>query len=87
MSDKEVLFSLSFFGERCMAFLIGEKNKNIYRYIYLALILIGSVSSLKFVISLIDLSYGIMAFPTMISAILLAPKIEVFSRKYFKKLK
>ena len=70
-----------------MAFLIGEKNKNIYRYIYLALILIGSVSSLKFVISLIDLSYGIMAFPTMISAILLAPKIEVFSRKYFKKLK
>jgi len=81
------LFSLSFFGERCMAFLIGEKNKNIYRYIYLALILIGSVSSLKFVISLIDLSYGIMAFPTMISAILLAPKIEVFSRKYFKKLK
>ena len=81
------LFSLSFFGERCMAFLIGEKNKNIYRYIYLALILIGSVSSLKFVISLIDLSYGIMAFPTMISAIILAPKIEVFSKKYFKKLK
>ena len=81
------LFSLSFFGERCMAFLIGEKNKNIYRYIYLVLILIGSVSSLKFVISLIDLSYGIMAFPTMISAIILAPKIEVFSKKYFKKLK
>ena len=70
-----------------MAFLIGEKNKNIYRYIYLVLILIGSVSSLKFVISLIDLSYGIMAFPTMISAIILAPKIEVFSKKYFKKLK
>ena len=29
------LFSLSFFGDRCMAFLIVEKNKNIYRYIYL----------------------------------------------------
>ena len=81
------LFSLSFFGERCMAFLIGEKYKNVYRYIYLLLIIIGSVSSLKFVISLIDLSYGIMAFPTMISAILLSNKIDRFSKKYFKNLK
>ncbi len=81
------LFSLSFFGERCMAFLFGEKNKFIYRYIYLGLIVIGSVSSLKFVISLIDLSYGIMAFPTIISALALAPKIDKMSKKYFKTLK
>ncbi len=81
------LFSLSFFGERCMAFLFGETNKRVYRYIYLGLIVLGSVSSLRFVISLIDLSYGIMAFPTLISALILAPKIDVLSKKYFKKLK
>ena len=81
------LFSLSFFGERCLAFLVGERYKNYYRYVYLILILVGSTSSLKFVISVIDLSYGIMAFPTMISAIYLAPKIEVYSKKYFKMLK
>lgn len=81
------LFSLSFFGERCMAYLFGERNKIIYRYIYLCLIVIGSVSSLKFVISLIDLSYGIMAFPTIISALFLAPKVDKISKKYFKKLK
>ena len=81
------LFSLSFFGERCMAYLFGERNKTIYRYIYLCLIVIGSVSSLKFVISLIDLSYGIMAFPTIISALLLAPQVDEMSKKYFKKLK
>jgi len=81
------LFSLSFFGERCMAYLFGEQNKTIYRYIYLCLIVIGSVSSLKFVISLIDLSYGIMAFPTIISALLLAPQVDEMSKKYFKKLK
>ena len=69
-----------------MAFLVGEKYKNIYRYIYLILILIGSTSSLKFVISLIDLSYGVMAFPTMISAILLSSKIKEISDKYFKNL-
>ena len=70
-----------------MAFLIGEKYKILYRYIYLGLIVLGSVSSLKFVISLIDLSYGIMAFPTLVSALILAPKIDELSKKYFKKLK
>ena len=50
------------------------------------LILIGSVSSLKFVISLIDLSYGIMAFPTLISALILAPKVDKMAKDYFKKL-
>ena len=81
------LFSLSFFGERCMAYLFGEENKIIYRYIYLGLIVLGSVSSLKFVISLIDLSYGIMAFPTILSALILAPRVDEISKKYFKKLK
>ena len=81
------LFSLSFFGERCLAFLVGERYKNYYRYIYLILILIGSTSSLQFVISVIDLSYGIMAFPTMISALYLAPEVEKHSKKYFKKLR
>ena len=80
------LFSLSFFGERCLAYLIGERYSFIYRYIYIVLILVGSTSSLKFVISLIDLSYGIMAFPTMISVLLLSYKIDEKSNKYFKTL-
>ncbi len=80
------LFSLSFFGERCTAFLFGERYSSNYRLFYLILILIGSVSSLKFVISLIDLSYGIMAFPTLISALILAPEVEKISKYYFKKL-
>ena len=80
------LFSLSFFGERCLAYLIGERYSFIYRYIYIVLILVGSTSSLKFVISLIDLSYGIMAFPTMISVLLLSYKIDKKSNKYFQTL-
>jgi len=80
------LFSLSFFGERCLAYLIGERYSFIYRYIYIVLILVGSTSSLKFVISLIDLSYGIMAFPTMISVLLLSYKIDKTSNKYFQTL-
>ena len=62
----------------------GEENKIIYRYIYLGLIVLGSVSSLKFVISLIDLSYGIMAFPTILSALILAPRVDQMSKNILK---
>ncbi len=48
---------------------------------------IGAVSTLKVIISLIDTAYATMAFPTMISAIILAPKVIKEAKKYFGKLK
>ena len=81
------LFGNSYFGERCLSYLVGETYSHYYRIFYIILILIGSVSTLNFVVSLIDLSYGIMIFPTMISTLLLAPKINKLSKEYFEKLK
>ena len=80
------LFGNSYFGERCLSYLVGEKYSYYYRYFYISLIIIGSVSSLDFVLSLIDLSYGIMIFPTMISTLILMPKINALSVKYFEKI-
>ncbi len=80
------LFGNSYFGERCLSYLVGEKYSYYYRFFYISLIIIGSVSSLDFVLSLIDLSYGIMIFPTMISTLILMPKINALSIKYFEKI-
>ena len=80
------LFGNSYFGERCLSYLVGEKYSYYYRFFYILLIIIGSVSSLDFVLSLIDLSYGIMIFPTMISTLILMPKINALSIKYFEKI-
>tara|TARA_Y100000590_G_scaffold118214_1_gene135231 strand:+ start:321 stop:1676 length:1356 start_codon:yes stop_codon:yes gene_type:complete len=80
------LFGNSYFGERCLSYLVGENYSYYYRFFYISLIIIGSVSSLDFVLSLIDLSYGIMIFPTMISTLILMPKINVLSIKYFEKI-
>ena len=80
------LFGNSYFGERCLSYLVGEKYSYYYRFFYISLIIIGSVSSLDFVLSLIDLSYGIMIFPTMISTLILMPKINALSVKYFEKI-
>ncbi len=80
------LFSYSYYGTKCLGFLIGAKYKHIYNYIYVGSIVFGAVASLDAIISLIDSSYALMSIPTMISAILLAPKVKKEAKKYFKKL-
>ncbi len=47
----------------------------------------GATASLSVIINLIDGVYAIMAIPTMISAILLSPKVRKASLDYFKRLK
>ena len=39
------------------------------------------------VVSLIDMAYGLMAFPTMLSAVILAPKVMEAANIYFKSVK
>lgn len=81
------LFTYSWYGSRCVAFLFGEDKKNYYNYLYVATIIIGATSSLVGIISLIDGAFAVMAIPTMISAILLAPKVQRAAKDYFTRLK
>ena len=77
------LFSFSYYGTKCMGYLIGADKKYIYNYFYLASILLASVTSLDMMINLIDGFYALMAIPTMTAAILLAPKVIKEARRYF----
>jgi len=81
------LFSFSYYGTKCLGFLIGADKKHIYNYFYLGSILIASVTSLDMMINLIDGFYALMAIPTMLTAIWLAPKVMVEARRYFDKIK
>ena len=81
------LFSLSYYGEKCYAYLFGAERKKQYLVIYIASIIIGSVASLKAIISLIDGMYATMAIPTVISAIMLSPMVMKETKRYFKKMK
>ena len=80
------IFGLAYYGRICLSFLIGAKNGWLFNYWYLALVILGSVASLSMVVNLVFIAYGLMAFPTMISAIVLAPKVIQASRNYFGKL-
>ncbi|WP_418513678.1 alanine/glycine:cation symporter family protein [Corallibacter sp.] len=69
------LFSYSYYGSKCMAFLFGVKNKGYYNYIYIISIILGATTSLSMMINLIDGFFAFMAIPTMVTTLLLAPKV------------
>ncbi|MEQ8244706.1 sodium:alanine symporter family protein [Fulvivirga sp.] len=81
------LFSFSWYGSRCMAFIVGEDKKYVYNYVYVATIIFGSVASLSTIFSLIDGAFALMAIPTMTSALILAPKVIKAADEYIAKMK
>ena len=81
------LFSYSYYGTKCLGFLIGAKRQHWYNYFYVFSILFGAISTLEAIISLIDSAFALMAIPTMVSAVLLSPKVMQVTRKYVGELK
>ncbi|NVK84848.1 MAG: alanine:cation symporter family protein, partial [Cytophagia bacterium] len=81
------LLSYSYYGVKCVSFMFGVKRGNLYNYLYIGTIIIGAVTSLGFVVNLIDSSFALMAIPTMVSAVILAPKAWAASKDYFARLK
>lgn len=81
------MFAFPYYGAKCFSYLFGAKRKNIYHLFYVLIIPFGATSTLAAVIGLIDGAYATMAFPTMISAIILAPKVLKAAKIYFAKLK
>ncbi len=81
------LFSLSYYGEKCFSYLAGAHRKKYYNYFYVLSIIVGAVASLTAIIGLIDGLYATMAIPTMISALLLSPKVRKAATDYFQRLK
>lgn len=80
------IFGTSYYGKKCLSFLVGARYGKYFNYWYVAIIVVGSVSSLAAVVSLIDFMYAMMAFPTMISAVYLAPRVMEEAKRYFGKL-
>lgn len=79
------LFSYSYYGGKCFSFLFGAQYERYYQYFYILMVVWGAVTSLGAVIGLIDGMYAVMAFPTMISALILAPKVMKAAKVYFAK--
>ena len=81
------LFSYSYYGTKCMSFLFGAEKKHIYNYFYIGSIILGATTTLNTMLNLIDTFFALMAIPTMLATVILAPKVIAEAKKYFKKIK
>jgi AGCS family alanine or glycine:cation symporter len=80
------LFTYSFYGSQCASFVFGTRYTNAYRMVFVASIVLIAVISIDAAVSLIDGSFALMAIPTMVSAIWLAPKVVAAAKVYLNKV-
>jgi AGCS family alanine or glycine:cation symporter len=80
------LFSYSYYGTKCLAFIVGRQHKQIFNYFYIASIVMGAVFPLSAMLNLIDGTFALMAIPTMTGTLILAPKVLAEAKKYFAKI-
>jgi AGCS family alanine or glycine:cation symporter len=80
------LFSYSYYGSKCLSYLIGADKKHYYNYFYIASILIGSTTSLSMMLNLIDGFFALMAIPTMTATLIMAPRVLAAAKDYFERM-
>ena len=80
------MFTYSYYGTKCLGYLIGAERQHWYNYFYIFSIWFGSVASINAVISLVDGAFAMMAIPTMVSTLLLSPKVREAAKEYFARL-
>ncbi|MFM1581619.1 sodium:alanine symporter family protein [Helcococcus bovis] len=74
-----------YYGERCFAYLFGEKHVLIYRIVYIPLIYVGAVGGLEDIWTISDTLNGLMAIPNLIGLFLLSGVVVKKTNEYFNK--
>ena len=74
------MFSYSIYGIKCASYLFGDKNGQMYKYLYHDVILLSCVASLSTVVSIMDFAFAMMAFATMSTILYLSPRVKALLR-------
>ena len=62
----------SYYGEKCTAYLFGERAATPYRFVFTGFVMLGTLVSLDLVWAVSDIFNGLMAFPNLIGLLLLS---------------
>ncbi|NMH86129.1 alanine/glycine:cation symporter family protein [Flavivirga algicola] len=80
------LFSYAYYGTKCMSFLVGAEKKYYYNYMYIISIVLAATTPFSVMLNLIDGTFALMAIPTMLSTLILAPKVVKEFKRYSNQL-
>ena len=75
----------SYYGEKSIEYLLGEKAIVPYRVVFICAIFFGAIRSLDFVWSVSDVMNGLMALPNLVGLLLLSGVVARETRAYFKR--
>jgi AGCS family alanine or glycine:cation symporter len=78
------MFTTWYYGAKCFGFLFGAERQHWFRWIFVINVVFGASASVGVVFSLISACYGLMAIPTMVSTLWLAPRVMEASQRYFR---
>jgi len=79
------LIAWSFYGEKSVYFLLGQKAIIPFRMLWVLVIPVGSMMDLKFIWLLADTLNALMALPNLIALLLLSPVVFKLTKTYFAK--
>jgi AGCS family alanine or glycine:cation symporter len=81
------LFSYAYYGTKCLSFIIGADKKHYYNYIYIISIVLAATTPFNVMLNLIDGVFALMAIPTMVATLILAPKVVKEFKAYRERIK
>ncbi|MFG6423723.1 MAG: alanine:cation symporter family protein, partial [Paramuribaculum sp.] len=73
------MFSYSFYGNRCAAYLFGPRGARIYTWFFILSLVIFAAVPLTAAVALCDMFYFFMAFPTMTTLLLLRRRVAAMT--------
>lgn len=71
-----------YYGSKCIEYIGGLKSAELYKWAWVALSYVGSVTSLKTVWSISDMFNGLMALPNLIGLLALSPLVFKMVKEY-----
>lgn len=79
------LLGWSYYGERCIEYLLGVRVIVFYRILWVAAVVVGAVGGLKLIWSIADILNALMALPNLVALLALSGVIVAETRRYWEK--
>jgi len=87
MFSVSTMISYSYYSLKCSRYLFGYKFGSKYIYVYILSLLFAAVWAQSMVINILDTAFAMMAIPTLVSTLLLSPKVVRATKDYYHKIK
>jgi AGCS family alanine or glycine:cation symporter len=79
------IIAWSYYGDRSVKFMLGEKAVLPYRLVYTLLIVVGAIVPLQLVWNIADITNILMAIPNLLALVLLAGLVKKMKTEYMRK--